>query len=129
MAKAELIKARELIANGWIQGALVDKRSGNLCYCLDGAVGAAYIDSEYFSYDTIRATPGALADLQYLTQFTLPLIQNWGILVELSPEDVKKYGSELEVNYSFNDNSNTSQADVLAVLDTAIEKYPDETGV
>lgn len=123
MAKAELIKARELIAGGWVQGSLVFEG----CYCLDGAVGAANLNkSSDFSYNDIRGNESALADLRYLAQYTLPKMQDEGFMPSTSLDTVLKYDTSMEVNYMFNDYEKTTQADVLALLDTAIANYPAE---
>jgi hypothetical protein len=114
MAKAELIKARELIANGWTQHNLYRVVDDKPCYCLDGAVLAANESVFPLTYATLRNdSPETIADLKYLVNFI--------------PEHLKLKVSKdvVQVAYTFNDSFGRTQEQVLAVLDAAIEAYPE----
>jgi hypothetical protein len=124
MAKEHLVKARELIANGWTQGDLWYEREGKICYCLDGAVAAAH-GHEKPDWNNI-AEPAVRADLKLLAQEVVPELTTIGYQYSVPEADYRAK----EMVYLYNDNSTTTQEDVITFLDKVIENYPvKETGV
>lgn len=92
-----LMKARQLIANGWTQGRARKEVAGQACYCTIGALTFATQSSHVGVYhvarDTLRDT---LRELGAITR-----VQS---LVE------------------YNDRPDTTKEDVLAAFDLTIER-------
>jgi hypothetical protein len=127
MAKEHLVKARELIANGWTKGYLYEAKHGRDCYCLDGAVAEAHgipiaetfdrVDSQP-TYDKLYAHEGVISDLIFFNKVN-----------DIANDGTDNPGSIVCDAYIFNDYQHRVE-DVLAAFDKAIENYPvKETGV
>jgi hypothetical protein len=124
VSKEHLIKAKELIQAGWVQGDLWQEREGKICYCLDGAVAAAH-GHEKPDWNNI-AEPAVREDLQFLAHEVVPELTMIGYQYSITEAD---YLSK-EMVYLYNDDRTTTQEDVVAFLDKVIENYSvKETGV
>jgi hypothetical protein len=128
MAKAELIKAKELIEAGWTQGDLWDTIGGQKCYCLDGAVAAAhgYTTPDYHDLRKDDVYP----DVVYLASLAIPINNQDETDSYGSPLDTWKAADAnrlaIDMVYLFNDKKERTKEEVLAFLDKAIENYPTE---
>ena len=117
MSKETLIKARELIQKGWVQGDLYRKINGKMCYCLDGAVAAAH-GHERPEWGHLLI-PDVHQDLQTLAREALPLVNAiYDTTTPYTENDVEALPKELI--YMYNDNRVVTKEDVIALLDKAI---------
>lgn len=137
MAKEHLIKARELIANGWTKGGLYNRDLNNPCYCLDGAIVGAHDHSKLEGptdnepYEFLAKNEEAAKDVDAV--FTMLPSHLRDQYINRIPQIVGKFNedaNDIRVGalYRFNDTHARDKADVLAVLDKAIANYP-ENGV
>lgn len=131
MAKEHLIKARELIEAGWVQTDMHRMVNGKDCYCLDGAIAKAHgLDDMYNNspYRFLENDPGARADVAVVFD-VIPVEHTQEIRDVIEEPGFNPLTLRMEGLYRFNDSVAHSKEDVLAVLDKAIENYPDEIGI
>jgi hypothetical protein len=131
MAKEHLVKARELIENGWVQTEMYAEVDGKPCYCLDGAIAKAHGLEELRDnnpYRFLETDPGAIADVAVVFD-AIPLEYTSFLRSKMQEDGWDKNNARMEGVWGYNDTHATSKEEVLAVLDKAIENYPDETGV
>jgi hypothetical protein len=107
--KARLKKARELLAEGWVQGASrVNHMDGTKSYCMLGAIDAAC-----GVYETTSATEYVYV-LAMATAVSEPI------------RKLLDSASSVRNIVMFNDNPTRTQEEVLEILDKAIQEIPDE---
>lgn len=121
-----LKQARELVFNGWVKGSYTRLIYGIPCYCLTGAV--------------LYSIPGMVARLE-LNRPPLPRAREvqtiaYDYLYQQIREDEKGRGLILafqkyfastgELLVDFNDAEETEKADVIRIVDNAIEQLETE---
>lgn len=98
--KTVLQRARALLEKHWTQRKFYDEYTGS--YCAIGALNAVTNKGKYYGYEAASTANAYSRKLEGLLQDALP-----------------KYGPQSVI--LFNDGFTTTQADVLALYDRAIE--------
>jgi hypothetical protein len=128
VAKEHLIKAKELIEQGWVRTDLAKlNEEGVKCFCLDGAIAEAHgydalnngVDD---IYDTLEQVSEVYEDVSLVFQQIVPLVQNHPLAPMFSESRNQDRERVVQSLWRYNDSIASTKEDVIAVLDAAIEK-------